>query len=226
MKDIALNICSAVLRHDPDWVAAIAAWVAILVSSFGLILIWFQLRASRASVAAAAQSAEAASAAAQTALMSERPWIAHRIDNNLTVELRGGELEIEVKWGWRNVGKTPAIRVIGIVHFMEEGSDLYGACKIAMKLSAPAPTLFPNEEMLKTDKLKLGPRAEMPEVGWRIMVAIVYGIPGDPERRVTAAEYHLRLGEPSGKANTMYPDLARVWKADLKPAVTTFVVHT
>lgn len=115
----------------------------------GLVFIWAQLRSNQQSVKAAAKGAEAAAVAARIALMSERPWLQHFVDQNLVIEVRDGALEIDLKWRWKNVGNTPAIRVINLFSLIrDEEPSLYEACDLAALMLAPAPNLFPSNRAI------------------------------------------------------------------------------
>lgn len=209
------------------WASAVASWVAIGVNVVGLLFIWAQLRSNQESVRAAAKGADAAAVAARIALMSERPWIQHFIDQNLTIEVRDGALEIDLNWRWTNVGNTPAIRVVHLFKLVKDDDvSLYDACETAALLISPAPILFPDQSSQSSEPVLLGPNDETAAAGWRFRLIIAYSIPGDPERRITAGDYRLKKGRPAGQANRMYPDMAVSWEADIQPAVLSYAVNT
>lgn len=228
MENIAIDgLRAAQASAGHAFAGAVAAWVAIAVNVVGLLFIWAQLRSNQKAVRAAALGADAAAAAARIALMSERPWIRHGFADDLTIELNDGVLEISLGWEWQNVGKTPAMRVISSLHLVENGEgSLDRAVGVAQLLRSPAPNLFPGEIGDSRQPLVLGPNDQNADAGWRFVAVIVYSIPGDPERRVTAGEYRLRKGNPAGQANRMYPAMANSWIADISPAVLSSTIQT
>ncbi len=201
-------------------------WVAIVVNVVGLFFIWAQLRSNQKSVRAAAKGADAAAVAARTALMSERPWIRHWFADDLTIDLTDGALEIFLKWKWENVGKTPAMGVLATLRLVPEDADLQSEIETAARLRSQADTIFPKQIVEVTEPLLLGPHNADADGGWRFHVVIVYAIPGEAGRRVTAQAYRLRKGIPSGSANRMYPNMANSWVAEINPVVMGYAVHT
>lgn len=207
-----------------DWLSAIAACVAIIVNIIGLAFIWLQLRSNQKAVKASTDGANAAIIAARTALMSERPWIRHTFEEGLTIDLKDGALELNIKWHWKNVGKTPAIRVIRVLHLIDKNDDFQHEIYLTRMLRSPAPIMFPNQSEFATHHLALGPNDGCAE--WRFVAIVAYDIPGDSDRRVTAGIYRLKKGPPFGSGNKMYPSMANSWTAEISPLPTSYAVHT
>lgn len=209
------------------WASAVAGWVAIAVNAVGLVFIWAQLRSNREAVRAAAKGADAAAVAARIALMSERPWIQHFIDQNLKIEVRDGALEIDLKWRWTNVGNTPAVRVVHLFKLVRDDDvSLYDACEMASLLASPAPILFPNQSDESSEPVLLGVNDETANAGWRFRLILAYSIPGDPERRITAGDYRLKKGRPADSGGRMYPNMAINWEADIQPVILSHAINT
>ncbi|MBB5770152.1 hypothetical protein HNP47_000121 [Brevundimonas vesicularis] len=206
--------------------SAWAAWLAIAVNAIGLIFIYLQLRSNRDAVKAAAKGADAAAVAARMSLISERAWIEHHLDS-MTVLLQDGVLEFTFRWNWRNIGKTPALRVLTRVHHViDERTNLSDAAQLSESLRADASALFPGNQGFDEQPMVLGSNTPMPDKGWRIFAIITYSIPGDLQRCVTAAEYRLRRGAPVGSAGKLYPGQATEWHADLSQPPLSVVIHT
>lgn len=207
-------------------VSAIAAWIALAVNVIGLLFIGLQLYANRQALRAGTKSANAAAEAARIALMSERPWVQHWIGDDPVIRRDGLSIELALTWGWRNVGRTPAIRVHAFDHLIfDEDSSLSGVAKLSEMLLSPGPAMFPGEETQRDLKVSLGEMSD-PEREWRLFLIVTYSIPGEQTRRTTACSYRVSKGAPAGRANKMYPDFATEWNAELRQEATRSLIHT
>jgi len=135
------------------WTAstAYAAWCALALNTFGLIVLVRQLRLTEIAADAARLSADAASAGTKIALAQSRPWITVDVADQAVVVIGKDRdrLMMSIKATIRNVGKTPALLVIW--HMIpvlktDDESLARALAEFGARDEGTATTLFPEEE--------------------------------------------------------------------------------